>query len=54
MEVPHDPDMALLALADQPEDTGHLVVRQRGGPAWLREHVIALCSWASMIAGAEV
>ena len=53
-EVPHDPHMAVHALEDQPEDTGHLVVHQRGGPAWLREHVTALLSWASTIAGAEV
>ena len=53
-EVPHDPHMAVHALDDQPEDTGHLVVHQRGGPAWLREHVTALRSWASTIAGAEV
>ena len=53
-EVPHDPHMAVHALEDQPEDTGHLVVHQRGGPAWLREHVTALRSWASAIAGAEV
>ena len=51
--VPHDPHMAVHALEDQPEDTGHLVVHQRGGPAWLREHVAALRSWASTIAGAE-
>ena len=53
-EVPHDPHMAVHALEDQPEDTGHLVVHQRGGPLWLREHVTALRSWASTIAGAEV
>ena len=29
-EVPHDPHMAAHALEDQPEDTGHLVVHQRG------------------------
>ena len=52
--VPHDPHMAVHALEDQPEDTGHLVVHQRGGPAWLKEHVTALRSWASMIAGAEI
>ena len=38
----------------QPEDTGHLVVHQRGGRAWLKEHVTALRSWASTVAGAEV
>ena len=52
--VPHDPDMAVHALEDQPDDTGHLVVHQRGGPAWLREHVTAVRSPASLIAGAEV
>ena len=52
--VPHDPHMALHALEDQPEDTGHLVVHQRGGPAWLKEHVTALRSWASTITGAEI
>ena len=46
--------MAVHALEDQPEDTGHLVVHQRGGPAWLKEHVTALRSWASTIAGAEI
>ena len=46
--------MAVHALEDQPEDTGHLVVHQRRGPAWLREHVTALRFWASTIAGAEV
>ena len=50
-EVPHDPHMAVHTLEDQPEDTGHLVVHQRGGPAWLRERVR---SWASTIVGAEV
>ena len=54
MEVPHDPHMAVHTLEDQPEDTGHLVVHQRGGPAWLREHVTALRSWASTVAGAEI
>ena len=53
-EVPHDPHMVMHALVDQPEDTGHLVVHQRGGRAWLREHVTALRSWASKIARAEV
>ena len=52
--VPHDPDMAVHALEDQPEDTGHLVVHQGGGPAWLKEHVTALRSWASTITGAEI
>ena len=53
-EVPHDPHMAVHALEDQPKDTRQLVVHKRGGPAWLREHVTALWSWASTIAGAEV
>ena len=53
-EVPHDPHMAVHALEDQLEDTGHLLVHKRGGPAWLREHVTALRSWASTIAGAEI
>ena len=53
-EMPHDPHMAVHALEDQPEGTGHLVVHQRGGPALLREHVTALRSWASTIAGAEI
>ena len=52
--VPDDPNMAVHALEDQPEDTGHLVVHQRGGLAWLKEHVTALGSWASTIAGAEI
>ena len=52
--VPHDPHMAVHALEDQPEDTGHLVVHQRGGWTWLMEHVTALRSWASTIAGAEI
>ena len=53
-EVPHYPHMAVHALEDHSEDTGHLVVHQRGGPAWLREHVTALRSWASTIALAEI
>ena len=52
--VPHDPHIAVHALEDQPEDTGHLVVHQRGGLEWLKEHVTALRSWASTIAGAEI
>ena len=52
--VPHDPHMAVQALEDQLEDTGHLVVQQRGGPAWLKEHVTALRSWASTIGRAEI
>ena len=53
-QVPHDPHMAVHTLEDQPEVRGHLGVQQRGGPAWLREHVTALQSWASTIAGAEI
>ena len=53
-EVPHDPHMAVHTLEDQPGDMGHLVVHQRRGPAWLREHVGALRSWASTITGAEI
>ena len=30
------------------------MVHQRGGPAWLKEHVTALRSWASTVAGAEI
>ena len=54
LEVPHDPHMAVHTLEHQPDDVGHLVVHQRGGLAWLREHRTALRSWASMIAGAEI
>ena len=53
-EVPHDPHMAVHASEDQHEGTGHLVVNQRGGPAWLRKHVTAVRSWASTIAGAQI
>ena len=52
--LPHDPHMAVHALEDQPEETGHLVVHQHEAPAWLKEHVTALGSWASTIAGAEI
>ena len=52
--VPHDPHTAVHALENQPEDTGHLVVNQRGGPAWLRENVTALRSWASTITRADI
>ena len=52
--VPHDPHMAVHASEDQPEDTGHLVVHQPGGPAWLKEHVTALRSWASTITETEI
>ena len=52
--VPHDQHMVVHALEDQPQDTGHLVVHQRGGQAWLKEHVTALRSWASTITGAEI
>ena len=51
--VPYDPHMAVHALEDQPEDTGNLVVHQRGGPAWLWEHLTALQYLASTVAGAE-
>ena len=30
------------------------MVHQRGGPAWLKEHVTALRSWTSTVAGAEI
>ena len=30
------------------------MVHQRGGPAWLKEHLTALRSWASTVTGAEV
>ena len=53
-DVPHDPNMAVHTLEEQPEDTRYLVVHQRGGPAWLREHVTAIRSRASTIAGAEI
>ena len=53
-KVPHVPHMALHALENPPEDKGHLVVHQRGGRVWLSEHVTALRSLASTIAGAEV
>ena len=46
--------MAVHALGDQPEDTGHLVEHQRGSPPWLSEYVTALRSSASTKAGAEV
>ena len=52
--VLQDPHMAVHTLEAQPEDAGHLVVHQRGGPVWLREHIPALRSWASTVAGAEV
>ena len=52
--VPHDRHMAVHTLEDQPEDTGHLVVHQCGGPAWLRQHLTALQSWASTVTGAGV
>ena len=53
-EVPHDPHTVVHTLKDQPKDTGHLVVHQRGGPAWLREDVAALRSLASTITEAEI
>ena len=52
--VPHDLHMAVHALEDQLEDTGHLVVDKRGKPAWVKEYVTALRSWASTIARAEI
>ena len=52
--VPQDPHMALHALEDQPEDAGHLVVQQRGGPAWLQEHLTTLRSCAGTVTRAEV
>ena len=52
--VPHDPHMVMHTLEDHSEDSGHLVVHQRGGPAWLREHLLALRSWASTVTGAEI
>ena len=52
--VPYNPHMALHALEDRPEDAAHLMVHQRGGPALLPEHIMALRSWASTVAGAEV
>ena len=51
--VPHDPHMAVQTPEDQPEDTGHLVVHQRRGPVWLRQHLTALWFWASTFNGAE-
>ena len=50
----HDPHMAVLTLEEQPEDAGHLVVHQRGGPAWLPEHLTAFQSWASTVTAGEV
>ena len=40
--MPEDWHMAVHLLEDQPEDTGRLVVHQRGGPAWSRERLRAL------------
>ena len=51
---PHDPHMAVHTLDDHPEDRGHLVVHQRGGPAWLTDHLMAPWSWANTDTGAEV
>ena len=53
-EVTHDPQMAVHTLEDQPENARYLVVHQCGGPAWLRDHLTALWSFASQIAGAEI
>ena len=52
--MPHDPHRAVQTLEDQPEDTGHLGVHQRGGPAWLSEHLTAPRSLTSTVTGAEV
>ena len=52
--LPHDPHIAVHALEDQPEDTGHLVVHQRGVLAWLKEHLTALRSLASRIVRAKI
>ena len=52
--VPQDPHMALHAREDQPEDKGHLVVHQRGGPAGLQEHLTALRSAGSNVIGAQI
>ena len=52
--VPHNPHMAVHTLEDQPDDAGHLVVHLCGGPAWFREHITALRSRASTIAGADI
>ena len=52
--VPHAPRIALQALEHKPEDAGHLVVHQRGVPAWLWEHLTTLQSWAITTAGPEV
>ena len=43
--------VALHALGDRPEHTGHLVVHQRGGSLWLLEHITPLRSWVSTVAG---
>ena len=51
--VRHDPHMALHALEDQPEYTGHLVVQHRGSPACVREGLTPLQFWASTVTGAE-
>ena len=40
--VLHNPHMAVHPLEDHAEDAGHLVVHQRGGPAWLSKHITAL------------
>ena len=53
-EVPQNLHMAVHTLENQHGDAGHLVVHQRGGPRWLREHITALWSWASTIVRAEV
>ena len=52
--VPHNLHMTVHTLEDEPENTGHLLVHQRGGPARLKEHLTAHRSWASTVNGAEV
>ena len=51
--VPHSPQMVLHALDDQPADTGHRVVYQHRGPAWLWEQLTVLWSSASRHTTAE-
>ena len=52
--LPHDPYRAMHPLEDQSEDTGHLVVHQRLGAAWLVERLTALRSWASTVTRAKI
>ena len=51
--VPHDPHMAVHALEDQPEDTGHWWYISEG-PSVAPEHLTALQSWASTVTGAGI